>query len=157
VDNRTLEEIGKDHATEVQHKIRNANAMYFKTREGAYNFWMTCHRKAMETLGITPKDMDSASPRDDGVMNSGFDVKNVRVEVNNFSSKEWKLGTYFYTLKPVTGEVDELAYFLSHVKYFDNPIRDAISLQKGKFRVITNVPYDESKKKIISFPTVANA
>jgi len=155
-DNRTLDEIQKDHGGEVRHKIRNANALYFTVQKKVDEFWLMCHRKAVGLLGIKPKDMNKAVAEDDGVMCSAVTVKNVRVEVKHFADEEWMLGTYFYKIDRFTKEIDELAYFLSHVKHFDHPIRDAKELQKGKFRVITNVPYEESRAKIYSFPGVGN-
>ncbi len=163
-DNRTLAEIQDAHADESKHKIRNAKALYFQTPETAHNFWVLCQTKAMEMLGITPDDMEKAKPFEDGVMKTGFIVKDVRVEmihlldgakihrVNGTDDQEWRIGTYFYKLKSFTKEIDELAYFVSHLHHHDHPIRDARHLAKGDFRVITNVPWDDSEKKMISIP-----
>jgi len=156
-DNRTLEEFRKDRRHEIGHKIKNAKALYFNKRDAAYKFWGLCHFKAITALGVKPEDMERAVASDDGVVNSAFTVNNVRVEIKHFGDKEWKLGTYFYKLKPYSDEIDELAYFLSHVKYFDHPIKDAVDLMKGNFRIITNIPYEQSKAKIYSFPKVMNA
>lgn len=165
-DDRTLAEIQAAHKDESAHKIRNSQAIYFKTQEKAHNFWVMCQARAMEMLGITPLDMKEAEPFDDGIMRSGFTVKDVRVEmlhlldperihhVNGSGDADWQIGTYFYKLKPFTKEIDELAYFLSHLHYHDNPIKDSQHLKKGDFRIITNVPWDDSKKKHISIPKV---
>ena len=155
-DNRTIAEVQQDHKYEMGHKIKNANAMYFKDQDVAYRFWGMCHFKAVTALGIKLADMERAVASDDGVVNSAFTLNNVRVEMKHFDAEEWKLGTYFYKLRPYSEEIDELAYFLSHVKHFDNPIKDCIELTKGNFRIITNIPYEDSKKKIISFPKAAN-
>ena len=156
-DNRTLAEIKQDHQYETSYAIKNANAIYFKSQDAAYKFWGMCHFKAITALGIKPEDMERAVATDDGVVNSAFTLDNVRVEVKHFGAEEWKLGTYFYKLKPYSNEIDELAYFLSHVEYFDNPIKDCIELTRGNFRIITNIPYEDSRKKVISFPKVAYA
>lgn len=163
-DDRTLAEIQTDHIEESQQKIRNAKALYFKSQVAAHNFWVLCQSRAMEMLGVTPDDMENCEPFDDGMMKSGFVVKDIRVEmlhmldpgklyqVNGSEDQEWRIGTYFYKLKSFTKEIDELAYFLSHLHYHDHPIKDAQHLQKGDFRVITNIPWDDSEKKIISIP-----
>lgn len=163
-DDRTLAEIQADHTDESAHKIRNAKAIYFQTQESAHNFWVLCQARAMEMLGVTPDDMEKAEPFEDGIMKTGFIVKDVRVEilhfldeamihsVNGSGDAQWKIGTYFYKLKSFTKEIDELAYFLSHLHHHDHPVKDAVHLAKGDFRVITNIPWDDSKKKIISIP-----
>jgi hypothetical protein len=115
-DNRTLEEIKKDHFTELGELLKGRNIYLFPTRKMAGVFFHNAFREALKRLGVPHETIDKIKVIDEILE---LPDNNIRVEGRRPQGPReavfWRCGLYFFKVKE-DGDHDELAYFMSEIK-----------------------------------------